>query len=207
MNRELHRFLDGEIPREALSEDLQSEAAAWQALLQDVREAGSGGAPVGLETRVLQSVRAEASASGWVRTMRWWTRPRPLRLPPLAGALAAAAVVLLLLGRQAVVQGPEEVVAGWNGQAIHVQFMLNAPDASSVAISGDFTDWSAVGLNDSDGDGVWTARIPVKPGVHEYMFLIDGTQWITDPNAERYEEDGYGHRNAVLAVAPPTAGL
>jgi hypothetical protein len=207
MNRELHSFLDGEIPRESLPEDLQSEAAAWQALLEDVRDAGSDAAPVGLETRVLQSVRAEASSSAWVRAMRWWTRPRPLRLPPLAGALAAAAVVLLLLGRQAVVPGPGEVATGLSGQAIHVQFALNAPDASTVAISGDFTDWSTVGLSDADGDGVWTVRIPVKPGVHEYMFLIDGTKWITDPNAERYEEDGYGYRNAVVAVAPPTAGI
>jgi len=43
--------------------------------------------------------------------------------------------------------------------------------------------------------------VPVRPGVHGYMFLIDGTKWQTDPRADRYQEDGFGNRNAVLAVA------
>jgi 1,4-alpha-glucan branching enzyme len=78
-----------------------------------------------------------------------------------------------------------------------------------VAIAGDFTDWAPnLGMDDSDGDGIWTVRVPMKPGVHEYMFLIDGTRWVTDPNAERYEQDGYGHSNAILAVPHVrTAGL
>jgi hypothetical protein len=33
------------------------------------------------------------------------------------------------------------------------------------------------------------------------MFLIDGTEWKTDPLADRYQDDGFGNRNAVLAVA------
>ena len=32
------------------------------------------------------------------------------------------------------------------------------------------------------------------------MFLVDGETWITDPHAERYVEDGYGNRNAVIAI-------
>jgi hypothetical protein len=32
------------------------------------------------------------------------------------------------------------------------------------------------------------------------MYLIDEMIWQTDPNAERYQDDGFGNRNAVLAV-------
>ena len=46
--------------------------------------------------------------------------------------------------------------------------------------------------------------MPIQPGVHKYMFVIDGTEWVTDPDAERYAEDGFGNRNAVLAVTPVT---
>jgi 1,4-alpha-glucan branching enzyme len=70
-----------------------------------------------------------------------------------------------------------------------------------VAVAGDFSDWEpAFAMQDPDGDGVWSARVPVRPGVHAYMFLVDETSWQTDPNAGRYQDDGFGNRNAVLAV-------
>ena len=28
----------------------------------------------------------------------------------------------------------------------------------------------------------------------------DGSEWQTDPRADRYQDDGFGNRNAVLAV-------
>jgi 1,4-alpha-glucan branching enzyme len=74
-----------------------------------------------------------------------------------------------------------------------------------VAVTGDFDGWSASNvLADPDGDGVWTGRVPVRPGVHAYMFLVDGSSWVTDPRADRYAEDGFGNRNAILAVTEPT---
>jgi hypothetical protein len=33
------------------------------------------------------------------------------------------------------------------------------------------------------------------------MFLIDGTEWLTDPRADRYRDDGFGNQNAILAVS------
>ena len=82
-----------------------------------------------------------------------------------------------------------------------MQFVLEAPTATSVAVAGDFSGWEpSFALEDLDGDGVWSGRVPVEPGVYTYMFLIDGTQWQTDPRANRYQDDGFGSRNAVLAV-------
>jgi 1,4-alpha-glucan branching enzyme len=88
---------------------------------------------------------------------------------------------------------------------VYVQFVLDAPGAVSVAVSGDFNEWDrgAHRLDDPDGDGVWTGRVPVRPGIHEYMFVIDGERWVTDPGAQRYADDGFGNRNAVLAVPEP----
>lgn len=92
-------------------------------------------------------------------------------------------------------------------QVVYVKFLLEAPAARSVSLAGNFNAWSAdIPLQDPDGDGVWSATVPMKPGVHEYMFVVDGSTWVTDPYADRYEEDGYGHRNAVLAIAGPGAG-
>jgi len=45
--------------------------------------------------------------------------------------------------------------------------------------------------------------IPLKPGRYEYMFVVDGQQWIPDPFAAEQTDDGFGSRNAVLEVRPP----
>ncbi len=93
-------------------------------------------------------------------------------------------------------------------QVVYVKFLLEAPTARSVSLAGNFNAWSPdIPLQDPDGDGIWSATVPMKPGVHEYMFVVDGSTWVTDPYADRYEEDGYGHRNAVLAIAGPRAGI
>ena len=89
---------------------------------------------------------------------------------------------------------------------VYVQFSFEAPEAQSVSVAGDFEGWAGSHtLEDLDGDGVWTGRIPLRPGVHAYMFIVDETDWITDPHAQRYADDGFGNRNAILAVAAPSA--
>ena len=124
-------------------------------------------------------------------------------MSPLTGTLAAAAILVVLLlprEQQSVTTDPATPTT-----AILVEFRLEAPGATSVALAGDFNDWEAdMVLEDRDGDGVWTGRVPIEPGVHKYMFVIDGNEWVTDPDAERYSDDGFGNRNAVLAVAPVT---
>ena len=85
------------------------------------------------------------------------------------------------------------------GEEVHyVQFRFEAPDATSVQVGGDFSGWEPeVDLVDLDGDGEWSGRLRLPPGVHKYMFLVNGETWYTDPHAERYVEDGFGNQNAV----------
>ena len=202
MRDELQRYLDGDLAVDHLPAELRGEAAAWDALLVDVREAGAPEAPVGLETLVMTVVRLPVRPA-WQKAMLWWWQPRNLQVSPLAGlALAAVLALVVTLPNR---PGEPEMVTGSGPEAVrevYVQFLLQAPSASSVSLAGDFTDWlpAEVTLADHDGDGTWTVRIPLEPGVYEYMFVIDGERWVTDPHAERYEDDGYGNRNAVLAI-------
>ena len=157
---------------------------------------------------------------GFLRRLGGWAlNPQPVRVSPLmVGLVAAALATLLLVDRGNVVSVPGDPLPGerlmtpaaleeaQEEPVVFVQFMLEAPRASSVAVAGDFDGWSGSHhLSDSDGDGVWTGRVPVSPGVHSYMFLIDDSTWMTDPKAERYAEDGFGNRNAILAVTRPSA--
>ncbi len=202
MNEQLNRYLDGEIELGALPPELRREAEAWDAFVGDVRDSGAAGAPVGLESRIVGAIRAETKAP-WSRVAKWWLNPHSIRVRPLIGLAAAAALAaFLLVPRDDVTTEPSGATTAVVGEeAVYVQFVLRAPDATSVAVAGDFNEWvPEIALNDLDGDGIWSGRVRLGPGVHKYMFVIDGTRWITDPYAERYAEDGYGNRNAVIAI-------
>jgi 1,4-alpha-glucan branching enzyme len=83
------------------------------------------------------------------------------------------------------------------------RFVLVAPGASSVHLTGDFLSWSREGiaLDDPRGTGVWTADVPLQPGVYQYTFVIDGTEWVPDPRAVSQVDDGFGQVNSVVIVS------
>ena len=206
MNDKLHRHLDGELPADALEPDDRDTADEWERMVSAFRTSApeSQGAPPWLEQRVMADIEALPERGVLARALQWLVHPAPVRVPPLAvvGAVGALAA-LLVLPRGGIDTTPEDEVAGQTVESVvYVQFVLEAPSAQSVAVAGDFSEWEPeFALEDADGDGIWTGRVPVRPGVHSYMFLIDGTSWQTDPRADRYQDDGFGNRNAVLAVA------
>jgi 1,4-alpha-glucan branching enzyme len=85
---------------------------------------------------------------------------------------------------------------------IYVHFRLDAPDASSVHLAGDFTGWEpSYELHESQ-PGVWTVVVPLAAGVHDYAFVIDGETWTPDPLATSVD-DGFGGRNSRMSLLPP----
>lgn len=202
MRRELQAYLDGELSFDQLPAELRDEARRWERLLADVRETRPQGAPAGLQARVLRALPERRRRPTVVRLADWAVRPRSVRISPLAGLAAAAVIAFLLF----LPRGDTPLVEPEDGATIYVQFLLEAPTAKSVAVAGDFNQWAPeMVLTDADGDGIWTGRVALKPGVHQYMFVIDGSEWLTDPNADRYADDGFGNRNAVLVIAQPTS--
>jgi len=205
MSDDIRRYLDGEAELDALPADARDQARAWDRMLDAFRvEDVAGGAPHWLEDRVMAEIEALPEPGALSRAWAWLLRPQSIRLSPAVMGLAAAVVAsVFLLPRQRV--SPPLPGGGDASAVVYVQFMLDAPGARSVAVGGDFDGWNgSYTLDDADGDGVWTGRVPVEPGLHTYMFLLDGSEWVTDPEASRYNDDGFGNRNAVLAVAAPS---
>lgn len=207
-DEDLRRYLDGETGADTLDEEALAEARSWERLVASFRAERPGApAPAWLEDRVMAEIGALPEPGALRRAWSWLLRPRPIRLSPATLGLAAAAVVAIVLlpGRR----GPAPVtqVPGADatvGTVVYVQFDLRAPSAHSVAVGGDFDEWrGSYPLEDPDGDGIWTGRVPVKPGLHSYMFLVNGSRWVTDPEAAHYTDDGFGNRNAVVAVTAP----
>lgn len=162
----------------------------------------------GFEARVMGAVR-KREGSGM---LAWVVRPRVLRLSPLAGLAAAAgiAIAALSLDRAGSERAAPQVATTLPAAAAAasvdtiklVQFMLVAPNASTVSVVGDFNDWDpmATPLREASGAGVWTITVPLSAGRHQYVFMVNGNRWTPDPAAPLAVEDSYGMPNSVITV-------
>jgi 1,4-alpha-glucan branching enzyme len=117
---------------------------------------------------------------------------RPLMLAAVVAALTAPACAARL--RPAA---PAVTAAG-------VRFVVAQPEATAVAVAGTFNQWSASAhpMTRASARGVWTATVPLGAGDHQFMYVVDGTRWISPPHADDYVDDGFGARNGVVSVPP-----
>lgn len=173
---------------------------------------------------------AEEGPPGFLTGVRdWLGRPRTIEWKPAHAVLAVAVLALIasgvvLLGGipagpgPRLTAGPDPSIAGERAEegtlagtrsilapradTVLVRFVLQDVAAGSVEVAGDFSDWKPIPLvPHSDGGGaVWTGVVAVPRGEHRYMFVIDGSRWVTDPHASAYWDDGFGNRNAVLSL-------
>lgn len=89
-------------------------------------------------------------------------------------------------------------------RAMPVQFVLDLPDASSVSVVGDFNNWAVdEAPMQKSSTGVWNLTLPVKPGRHEYSFVVDGKRWIADPRAPKANTGDFGKPGSVVVVTTP----
>lgn len=82
-----------------------------------------------------------------------------------------------------------------------IEFSLVLPNVESVAVVGDFNDWSHTAdlLVREDGDR-WSRVVPLASGEYVFMFVVNGDQWVVPPMAEDYIDDGFGQKNGVVVV-------
>ena len=85
-----------------------------------------------------------------------------------------------------------------------VRFVVLDREARSVALAGSFNDWSpsSLRLAREGSGGYWAIVVPLPPGEHAFMYVVNGTQWISPPLAEDYVDDGFGAKNGVVVVRP-----
>src|SRR2546421_8851242 len=84
-------------------------------------------------------------------------------------------------------------------QVEQVEFVLEMPQASVVAVAGTFNDWDPrrTPLRKRP-DGNWTTKVKLAPGHYEYRFVVDG-KWISDPKAPSITNP-FGGTNSVRDV-------
>jgi hypothetical protein len=164
-----------------------------------------------LDTRVMSEIeRLPAPRGQATRTsLPWLARRWTVRVSPIGGLAAAAALaavatsaILLSRGREEPATPVAQTAAETTTARPEVtQFVLVAPGAKSVTLVGDFNDWStsSTRLVRQAGDGVWWVNIALPPGRYRYAFIVDGDNWRSDPNAPA-AEDEFGRANSVITI-------
>jgi 1,4-alpha-glucan branching enzyme len=70
------------------------------------------------------------------------------------------------------------------------EFRYKAPDATSVELMCEFNGWKSVAMTKGD-NGVWTTKVTLSPGTYAYKFLVNGKDWVLDPdNSAKKTADG-----------------
>jgi AMP-activated protein kinase-like protein len=151
-----------------------------------------------LRQAVMARIRRERS-SLWIRAWRWLAAPQ---LSPLTAGLALAAAVALLLWLR---PSPQMETTQPDSHMVPVRLVFLAPQANTVAVTGDFARWDPKGipLERPSADVAWSVELRLPPGLHHYVFIVDGTEWRPDPNAASQVDDGFGQKNSVLLVPGP----
>jgi hypothetical protein len=160
-------------------------------------------------------------AGGLPRTSRpaGWNRlsqPRSMQLSPLAGLAIAAGFTGIVamgawtLGARSGNEAARIATPGITAPSVAtrtdtvrlVQFVLVAPEASTVTVAGDFNDWNpaATPLQPVRAGGLWMVSLPLSPGRYEYAFIVDGKSWIADPGAPTAVESDFGQASSVVTV-------
>ena len=86
-----------------------------------------------------------------------------------------------------------------------VKFSLSGDQyksASSILLVGDFNNWQ-IGETPlkMSKTGVWSVSLDLETGKeHQFRYLIDGTNWENDPEADTFIPSGLGSENSVLAL-------
>jgi hypothetical protein len=204
MSERIDRFLEGNLDRDALetSERIEADGAAHavgatRSFIEE-REAPDIAAAVMQRLEPLAppvSSAREGFLAGVVQVL--WT-PRQVAIRPAYGVLVAAGFIFL------VSLGP--FIRTQRGIAetaprLLVQFLLEA-DETNVQLAGSFTNWQPVYQLNQIAPRAWTITVSLPQGVHDYAFIVDGRQWVSDPYAPSIS-DGFGGRTSRLTLLSP----
>jgi hypothetical protein len=200
MNERIQQFLDGELTRDQLTPAELRAAEQAQTLFSAIASSVPARPLPNLGPSVLSRLPEQQHSKG-----SWLWRPRPVAISwrPAYG-FAMAAMLALIFGVRAFNgsnDAPEVREAIASGQ-VFVEFRLDAPGAQRVQLAGNFTNWQPAYSLKRGASGVWTIVVPMKPGVHDYAFVVDGARWTPDPTAPAVD-DGFGGVNSRVAVLAP----
>jgi hypothetical protein len=212
--RLIDRYLDGDLSGteaeaflDSLASDprLEAELREYERILGTGAPLGPEGPSPGFTDRVMARL-GEPEARG-----RRWPFPSGRSAWRWGLAWGVAAVLAFSLGRFTAgdralpapdsVPGPAAASApdeAGRFRLVRLVYVPPDPGVEHVAVAGTFNEWNPSRTQMQREGGLWTAQLLLPRNTYEYMFVVDGEQWVTDPLAVETRDDGFGRENAVL---------
>lgn len=165
----------------------------------------------GARTRLLAAVRAAPKPRRETGVWQRFVRPRTVTISAAQGMALAASLVgigvlsVALLSHRDGPRVEQLPVVAANPTPLPVsdtvvRFVFVEPQAARVSVVGDFNGWNAAATPMRRQGGVWSVTLPLSAGRHLYSYLVNGSEWIADPQAPLAPDDGFGHANSVVLV-------
>jgi 1,4-alpha-glucan branching enzyme len=82
-----------------------------------------------------------------------------------------------------------------------VKFSIKPENAETVEILGLNNDWKTSIELSKKKDGNFTADVSLpKNSEHEFKYLINKTEWLSDPEADSQKPNSFGGSNSVIVI-------
>ena len=106
-------------------------------------------------------------------------------------------IILMLLLSFSTTVLAEQVKFSFNPEEVDFEGEVNA-----VYLAGSFNDWqpAAEKMKGPDADGNYILEYNLRPGEHQYKFVINGEHWFHDPTNELTTADGHGGKNSIINI-------
>jgi len=138
-----------------------------------------------LDAQIMARIRGRQSAGGALR-----------RILAGAGLALAAGLGAFLLARDD--RASDQL-------AQPVQFSIQAGEASSVAVVGDFNEWDPSGTPlTRSRSGEWSVTLSLPPGRYRFSFLVDGRTWVADPERQPMPDPDFDVPTSLVLVEGST---
>ena len=120
-------------------------------------------------------------------------------LSPAAVPAQAAAPLSLPVGT-AFQPVPSIAVTVLGQNRNRVTFTYVTPNADKVSVAGMFNGWSGDKDSMTHTGDTFTRTVELPDGVHDYKFVVNGTDWRADPVNPDTSEDNNGGKNSVIRL-------
>jgi 1,4-alpha-glucan branching enzyme len=75
-------------------------------------------------------------------------------------------------------------------------------EAKSASVVGDFNNWDPEASPLKKVKGTWKTTLDLDNGrEYEYRYLIDGSKWVNDPEADKYIPNNIDGNNCVVVTS------
>jgi hypothetical protein len=82
-----------------------------------------------------------------------------------------------------------------------VKFTFNVENAETVEILGLNSDWENSIILSKKKDGSFTTDVSLpKDSKHEFKYLVNKTEWLTETEADGLTPDSFGGNNSLLVI-------